>query len=244
MITGMSVVAGSACSPASSPKPSRLGIITSVRTRSGGFARASSSATAPSARGLRPRSGSPAATRCSRACPRCRRRRARAGAVARAPAARRGAVLRVQPAQRLGHERPRRSAARRRRPSGAPATCSARQVLGAERDPDARTSSPPPARCSTPTDAAVQRGQLGDQRQPDARCPRGVRERAPTTRWKRSNSRCWSAGVDADAGVGDRQLDAVVGRAAARTVIRPSKVNFSALDSRFRTILAHISPST
>ena len=48
MITGMSVVAGSACSPASSPKPSRLGIITSVTTSSGGFARASSKATAPS----------------------------------------------------------------------------------------------------------------------------------------------------------------------------------------------------
>ncbi len=50
-------------------------------------------------------------------------------------------------------------------------------------------------------------------------------------------------GRDADAGVGDAE-DRVAAVAATRTVIDPSKVNFSALDSRLRTTFSHMSRST
>ena len=50
--------------------------------------------------------------------------------------------------------------------------------------------------------AAVQRDQLGDQRQPDAGALVGA-DRAPAMRWNRSNRRGLLGRRDADAGVGD-----------------------------------------
>ena len=73
--------------------------------------------------------------------------------------------------------------------------------------------------------------------------PSNVRERAPMTRWKRSNSRSWSAG-SIPMPVSATVSSAAPSTARSDTVIRPANVNFSALDSRFMTILAHISPST
>ena len=121
---------------------SRRGWASSRRSRrapagSRGRARARPRRRARSGRG----SGSRAATRCSRACRRCRRRPAPRGRSPSAgPAARR--VLRVQPAQRLGHEPLGETAAAVTMPSGA--TCSAGRCSAP--NGTARRTTAPPAR--------------------------------------------------------------------------------------------------
>ena len=73
--------------------------------------------------------------------------------------------------------------------------------------------------------------------------PSPDRERARSTRWNRSNSRGSSSGgtpVPVSATV--RTARSPSRRSA--TVIPPSKVNFTALESRFRTTFSHMSRST
>ena len=73
--------------------------------------------------------------------------------------------------------------------------------------------------------------------------PSWLRDCAPITRWKRSNSRSWSAGsMPMPVSMTDSSTSWSV--AYSRTVIPPVKVNFSAFETRFMTILAHISAST
>ena len=95
----------------------------------------------------------------------------------------------VEPAQRLGDE------ARGDLPGGRRLAhhLLGRQVLGAERDGHGEARSL--ARHALHRHrAAVQLGQLGHQREPDAACPRRCASGRRSTRWKRSNRRSWSAG--------------------------------------------------
>ena len=75
--------------------------------------------------------------------------------------------------------------------------------------------------------------------------PSMLRPRAPSTRWKRSN-RCGSSAAGMPVPVSrtatSTALPSAVGRMAM--AISPSKVNFSALDRRLRTIFSHMSRST
>ena len=79
---------------------------------------------------------------------------------------------------------------------------------------------------------------------PDPSC---VLERAPTTRWNRSNRCTWSAGsMPIPVSLTSSWMLAAWSRVvrASRMAIPPVKVNLRALESRFETILAHISRST
>ena len=91
--------------------------------------------------------------------------------------------------------------------------------------------------------AAVQGDQLGDQRQPDAGALVAARPGAadpvePLEQVRQLGRRRCRCPVSATSS------SAPSGRADSRTVTPPSKVNFSAFDSRLRTTLAHRSRST
>ena len=73
--------------------------------------------------------------------------------------------------------------------------------------------------------------------------PSCVRERAPRTRWNRSNTRgSSSSGIPAP--VSRTARTTCRGRARSETSISPAKVNFSALERRLRVIFSHMSRST
>jgi hypothetical protein len=73
--------------------------------------------------------------------------------------------------------------------------------------------------------------------------PSWLRERAPDTRWNRSNRRAWSAG-SMPMPVSATDSSTRSSRSRIVTVMPPVNVNFNALESRLRTIFAHISRST
>ena len=75
--------------------------------------------------------------------------------------------------------------------------------------------------------------------------PSCVRPRAPSTRWKRSNSRgSSSAGMPVPVSRTVQLGRPAVADRPSATAISPSKVNLKALESRLRTTFSHISRST
>ena len=73
--------------------------------------------------------------------------------------------------------------------------------------------------------------------------PSWLRNAAPLTRWKRSNSRrCSSGGMPAPVSL--TSSCAAPSTSLTHTVTPPWKVAFNAFDSRLSTIFAHISAST
>ena len=222
MMTGTPVVSRVGAQRARAGR-SRRGRASSRRSGRGpaGRPRASSSAAAPSGGGLRRRSRRRAATRRTRACRRCRRRRGPAAASAPAPRTPSGG----------GGVR------RRRRASASPRRGSPRPPRGGRRRRGRSRTTWSAGRCALPNGTAtreraalarraVDRDRAAVQARParpraPGRCPvpSWVRERAPSTRWKRSN-RCGSSAGSMPVPVSlTRQLGRAVGLARARTVI-------------------------
>ena len=174
------------------------------------------------------------AARRSRACRRCRRRAA-PGAPAARPAGgevvRRRASAQRRPAsaspvaagsQRSASSTKARRARAGRRCAGARrADALGRQVRASRTGRRTVKRVPRPSSLSAPTDAAVQPDQLLHQRQPDAAALAWCGPCAPSTRWKRSNSRgSSSAGMPVPVSR-DRELGAGAARRAALTAISP-----------------------
>ena len=200
--------AGRPAAPRSSPKPSRLGIITSVSDEVGRVARGrSSSATRAVGAPSRPR---------SRLGEQRRDVVAHVGVVvddehARPLVRRRGgarplASSGLEPAQRLGDEALGVALAR----VGAAASLTTWSAGRCSAPNGTRTVNvePSPGALLDRDAAAVQLGQLGDERQPDARALVGARARADDA-VEALEQPLLVGRLDADAGVGDRQLGAV-----------------------------------
>ena len=88
----------------------------------------------------------------------------------------------------------------------------------------------------------MQRRELGDEREPDARALVGARARVDHA-MEALEQPLLLGGRDADARVGHDELGDVPVRVRPTTVMPPSKVNLSALETRLRTTFAHISLS-
>ena len=251
---GIAAVAGSARSSRSRPKPSSIGIITSVRTRSGGWSLDGGQRLHPvgDRRDVVTLGEQPA--RRTRACRRCRRPGGSAAArrparIAEAASWRerpawsragpRRAVRAGQPAERLLDVRRR---PQRRRRQGARATDPVgRQVGRARRDrhgegrPAPSCSRPPPARrAAGPAPAPAP----GRSPSPRACAPGALDAMEPLEEPGQL------VGRDARPGVLDPQRDQRPLPARSDTAIRPSSVNLNALERRFRTIFSHMSRST
>ena len=252
--------AGSARSSRSSPNPSSRGIITSVRTRSGGRSRAAASAASPSGTASTAVAARPAGGRRTAACRRCRRPPGRgAGRRPRSCAGRSaGTGKRLVVSRQLGTavvpspDRRGASAAPPRRRGWPPSPVEAsgaalpdlvgRQVGRPQRHGDGE-------RRALPDDAlggdgaAVQLDQLLHQRQPDAAAFVGAAPRVldPVEPLEQPGH---LLGGDARAGVPHPQFGAASPARRSVTAISPSKVNLKALESRLRTIFSHMSRST
>ena len=239
---------------ASRPKPSSRGIMTSVSTRSGGFARASPRAPPRRRRPPRPRSARASSRRDvlahvgvvvgqqdARRAPRRsagglrdrrRWRRCRVG--------RRRVV--GQPAQRLLDERRRArcavEASVRAAPDAGPA------AGGAAPSGIATVKRAALAELALDRDrAAVQPDQLLHQRQADAGALVGAAARALDAVEALEQLR-QLVGRDAGAGVAAPSARRAPSASRSATAISPSKVNLKAFESRLRTIFSHISRST
>ena len=150
-----------------------------------------------------------------------------------------------RPGGRGRPRRPGRSASRappgrrpgRAGPVGSPDRPAARSAGGAPRPTGIATVNvvPRPERALHPHVAAFEAGQLADQGEPDAGALVAARPGAlhPVEAFEEPGQILLG---DADARVGDRQRDLARRRAVSPTRIRPTNVNFSAFDSRLRTI--------
>ena len=251
---GTLLVRGSARRSRSSSKPSSRGIITSLRTRSGGDSPRSRQRLLAVGDRLDLPVPAQQPGRDRRACPRCRRR---SGCVPSFVGVRGlayevvvgGARLRLRASGRAssGSQRSASStygAAPRLRaavPSGPP-SWSSRQVRAPARQPD-REGRADAGRALHADGAAVQSGQLVDERESDAASFVAARRHVPDPVEALEEVRQLGC-RHTDAAVSHLQHGIVVLDEAATTAISPAIVNLSAFERRLSTIFSHASRST